>query len=68
MYATGKKYFVAKNPAFSPKIATLMEFFPDARIIYLVRNPLDMLPSTISMDQLRSPRLHRAKGKMALSG
>ena len=48
MHATGKKYFVAKNPAFSPKIETLLEFFPDARIIYLARNPLDMLPSTIS--------------------
>jgi hypothetical protein len=49
MYANkGKKYFVAKNPAFSPKIETLLEFFPDARIIYLARNPLDMLPSTIS--------------------
>ena len=48
MYATGKKYFVAKNPAFSPKIETLLEFFPDARIIYLARNPLDMLPSTVS--------------------
>ncbi len=48
MYATGKKYFVAKNPAFSPKIETLAEFFPDARIIYLARNPLDMLPSTVS--------------------
>ena len=48
LYATGAKYFVAKNPAFSPKIETLSEFFPDARIIYLVRNPLDMLPSTVS--------------------
>lgn len=48
MYATGKKYFVAKNPAFSPKIETLLEIFPDARIIYLARNPLDMLPSTVS--------------------
>ena len=48
MYATGKKYFVAKNPAFSSKIETLAEFFPDVRIIYLVRNPLDMLPSTVS--------------------
>lgn len=48
MYATGKRYFVAKNPAFSAKIETLTEFFPDARIIYLARNPLDMLPSTIS--------------------
>ncbi|MBL8103305.1 MAG: sulfotransferase [Anaerolineales bacterium] len=48
MYATGKKYFVAKNPAFSAKIETLAEFFPDARIIYLARNPLDMFPSTVS--------------------
>ena len=48
MYATGKKYFVAKNPAFSPKIETLIEFFPDAHIIYMARNPLDMLPSTVS--------------------
>ncbi len=48
LYATGKKHFVAKNPAFSAKIETLEQVFPDARIIYLVRNPLDMLPSTIS--------------------
>ena len=48
LYATGKKYYVAKAPAFSAKIETLVEFFPDARIIYLARNPLDMLPSTIS--------------------
>ena len=48
LYATGKKYYVAKAPAFSAKIETLVEFFPDARIIYLARNPLDMLPSTVS--------------------
>ena len=48
MYATGKKYYVAKNPAFSAKIETVAEFFPEARIIYLARNPLDMLPSTVS--------------------
>jgi hypothetical protein len=46
--ARGKQHFVAKNPAFSAKIETLMEFFPDARILYLARNPLDMLPSTLS--------------------
>jgi omega-hydroxy-beta-dihydromenaquinone-9 sulfotransferase len=44
----GKRHFVSKNPAFSGKIETLAEFFPDARILYLARNPLDMLPSTIS--------------------
>jgi hypothetical protein len=48
LYATGIPYFVSKNPSFSAKIATLKEFFPDARIIYLARNPLEMLPSTVS--------------------
>jgi hypothetical protein len=44
----GKRHFASKNPAFSAKIETLAEFFPDARILYLARNPLDMLPSTVS--------------------
>lgn len=44
----GSLHFLSKNPSFSAKIVTLTEFFPDARIIYLVRNPVDMLPSTIS--------------------
>ncbi len=48
LYANGNKHFVAKNPAFSAKIETLVEFFPDARILYIARNPLDMLPSTVS--------------------
>jgi len=48
LYATGASHFVSKNPSFSAKISTLKEFFPDARIIYLVRNPFDMLPSTVS--------------------
>ncbi len=49
LYATGgKHYFVSKSPAASAKIESLLEYFPDARILYLVRNPLDMLPSTIS--------------------
>ncbi|MBT3322980.1 MAG: sulfotransferase [Anaerolineae bacterium] len=48
LYATGASHFVSKNPSFSAKISTLKEFFPDARIVYLVRNPLDMLPSTVS--------------------
>ena len=48
LYANGAKHFVAKNPAFSAKIQSLTEFFPDARILYLARNPLDMLPSTVS--------------------
>ncbi|MBN1452019.1 MAG: sulfotransferase [Anaerolineales bacterium] len=42
------KKFLSKNPTFCPKIDSLYEFFPDTRIIYLVRNPLDTIPSIIS--------------------
>jgi hypothetical protein len=30
-------------------VDTLYEFFPDAKIIYLVRNPLHMIPSYVSL-------------------
>jgi hypothetical protein len=49
LYATGGRHYIAKNPLFSAKIESLLETFPDARILYLVRNPLEMLPSTISL-------------------
>ncbi len=44
----GNLKLLSKNPSVSPKIASIYETFPTARIIYLVRNPLEMLPSTIS--------------------
>ena len=43
------KRYLAKNPALCPKLATVFEHFPDARVIYLVRNPLEMIPSYLSM-------------------
>lgn len=49
LYATGGRHYMAKNPLFSAKIESLLETFPDARILYLVRDPQEMLPSTISM-------------------
>ncbi len=49
LYAHGGDVcFLSKNPSFSAKVATVKAFFPDARILYLTRNPLEMLPSTIS--------------------
>ncbi len=49
LYARGTgKNLLSKNPSISPKIASIYETFPSARIVYLVRNPLEMLPSTIS--------------------
>ncbi len=45
---TGGRY-LAKNPALTPKLDSLYAQFPDARIIYLVRNPLEAVPSFVSM-------------------
>lgn len=36
---------LSKNPLFNTKVQSLYEFFPDIRIVYLVRNPADMLCS-----------------------
>jgi hypothetical protein len=46
------RIYLAKNPNFSPKVDTLLRYFPDARFIYLARTPFEMVPSFASlMDQ-----------------
>ena len=45
----GSRCYLAKNPALCPKLDTVFKHFPDAKIIYLVRSPLEMLPSYVSM-------------------
>ena len=45
------KHYLAKNPHFSPMVDTLYDWFPDVKIIYLARNPLDMIPSYISLKE-----------------
>ncbi|MGD8997293.1 MAG: sulfotransferase [Anaerolineae bacterium] len=47
----GDKRYLAKNPHFSPVVDTLYRFFPDVKIIYLARNPLDMIPSYVSLKE-----------------
>ncbi len=42
-------HYLSKNPSATPKVAALYRHFPDARVIYLVRNPLDMVPSMVSV-------------------
>lgn len=37
--------YLSKNPAFTPKLASLKEAFPDAGIIYMVRDPAEVLVS-----------------------
>lgn len=45
------KHYLSKNPHFSPMIDTLYRYFPDVKIIYIARNPLDMIPSYISLKE-----------------
>jgi len=41
----GSPVYLSKNPAFTPRIAGLKEAFPDARIIYMLRDPARVLVS-----------------------
>jgi hypothetical protein len=40
---------LSKNPSASPKVDALYTSFPGARIIYLARSPLEVIPSYISL-------------------
>ena len=42
------KHYLSKSPAFTSKIDCLYEQFPDARFLYLVRNPYEVVASTTS--------------------
>jgi len=44
-----EKFYLSKNPNFSPAVQTLLDRFPDAKFIYLIRNPLEAVPSHISL-------------------
>lgn len=43
------RHILSKNPFFSPKVDALYTTFPDAKIIYLARNPLKVVPSYASL-------------------
>ena len=38
---------VMKSPTHTARVATLLELYPQARFVHVVRNPLDTIPSTI---------------------
>ena len=45
---TGKTH-LSKNPMFSHKVQSLLETFPDARFVVMVRNPFETMPSIQKM-------------------
>lgn len=48
-HKTKNKHYLAKNPNFTPMVGSLKKHFPDCKIIYLIRNPLQVVPSFISL-------------------
>lgn len=44
-------HYLAKNPNYSPMVDSLLSRFPDAKFIYLVRNPLDAVSSHLSLKE-----------------
>jgi hypothetical protein len=50
-HSAGGLQYLAKNPALTPKIDSVLRWFPDARIVLLVRSPLEMVPSFVNMMQ-----------------
>ncbi len=49
VYEAGGKRFLNKNVFFAPRVRSAYERFPDAAFVYLVRNPVDGLPSFLNM-------------------
>ncbi|MCA9502202.1 MAG: sulfotransferase [Myxococcales bacterium] len=45
----GDKIHLSKNPTFTGRIESLIEFFPDARFIVPYRNPLETIPSLLAL-------------------
>ena len=48
LYNTGGRHFLSKNPPHTARVKELLEMFPDAKFIYLVRNPYTVFESTRS--------------------
>ena len=47
----GDRTLLSKNPAFVGKIRTISEEFPDAKFIYMIRDPLETIPSVVNLLQ-----------------
>lgn len=76
-YATGRdRYILSKNVNSIGRIKTVLEIMPNAKVVYLIRDPRKTVPSFVSMFRapwsLHSPELektgpeHRALGQIAI--
>ncbi|MGB5811353.1 MAG: sulfotransferase [Polyangiales bacterium] len=49
VYEAGGKRFLNKNVFFAPFVRSMYERFPDASFVYLIRDPIESLPSFLNM-------------------
>ena len=47
----GGRTLLSKNPAFVGKIRSVSEEFPDGKFVYLIRDPLETIPSVVNLLQ-----------------
>ena len=45
----GNRHYLSKTPYSSLKIDSLYEYFPGCKVVYMVRSPLEVVPSMINM-------------------
>jgi hypothetical protein len=50
----GDRTLLSKNPAFVGKIRSVSEEFPDSKFIYMIRDPLETIPSVV-VDEIKRP-------------
>ena len=48
-YHGGMRTLVSKNPSFTMKMRSLGEEFPDAKFVYIMRNPFETIPSLLDL-------------------
>lgn len=54
---TGKERFLSKNPPNTGRIRTLLEMFPEAKFIFIHRNPIEVFLSTLNFYKKMLPPL-----------
>lgn len=49
IFSTGKKQIIAQTHFSTHRLKTMLEFYPDAKFIYIIRNPHHVVPSFLSL-------------------
>jgi hypothetical protein len=59
LYLNGAdKIHLSKNPVFAGRVETLIEAFPDARIVVPMRNPYETIPSLLKLMKVSWGLMH----------